>query len=345
VKPIFMSFALEDELKPSDRWDLNLGVRFESYRYDLTSTNNAEFNFWFNAAAQVNCYDPGTGQPLLTPLAPGQPVPPQPVQTSPLGNCNDPTQGGVPSPSGQQAVHPTGGTGPCVAAGVNPAFCGPLLYSANSPGSFQHNEFSPRIGGTYTMGPDDVLRFSAGKYTQPTETAFEQYLDQSGKRAAAFDFSQFWGLGFTTPAHDNPVQYSNNYDFSFEHHFRNTDLTMKISPFYRDTRNQLETVVLGPGFVGGVNVGHQHSYGVEVGIQKGDPTRDGVSGGLSYTYTKALVQYGSLPNGTNAIDNAGNAGGVSGELYRRADHHPEPVLWHEPTVVTRSQWLVSDVSE
>jgi len=306
VKPIFTSFALEDELKPTDRWDLNLGVRFERYQYDLANTNTPEFNFWFNAGAQVNCYDPGTGLPLTTPLAPGQPVPPSPVQTTPLGNCNDPAVGGAPSPSGQQAVHPTGGTGPCTAAGVNPAFCGDLLYSAASPSSFAHNEFSPRIGGTYTMGPDDVFRFSVGKYTQPTETAFEQYADQSGKRAAAFDFSQFWGLGFTTPGHDNPVQYSWNYDFSLEHHFRNTDVTMKVSPFYRDSRNQIETVVLGPGFVGGVNVGHQHSYGVEVGLQKGDPTRDGWSGGLSYTYTKAEVQYGSLPNGTNAIDNLNN---------------------------------------
>jgi hypothetical protein len=61
-------------------------------------------------------------------------------------------------------------------------------------------------------------------------------------------------------------------------------------------------VVLAPGFVSGTNTGHQHSYGVEVGIQKGDPTRDGWSGALSYTYTNALVQYGNLPSGTNSID-------------------------------------------
>ncbi len=294
VKPIFTSFALEDEFKPSDRWDLNLGLRFETYRYDLTNSNNAEFNYWFNAAAQVNCYDPATGQPMLTPLAPGQPVPPSPVQTDPLASCGM-------APSGQEGLHPTGGTGPCTATGG--VDCGALAYTANGPARFTHSLLSPRVGGTYTMDPDDVLRFSLGKYTQPTETAFEQYLDQSGKRAAAFDFSQFWGLGFNTPAHDNPVQYSNNYDFSIEHHFRNTDITMKVSPFYRDTHNQIETVVLGPGFVGGVNVGHQHSYGVEVGIQKGDPTRNGWSGGLSYTYTRAKVQYGNLPNGTNSIDN------------------------------------------
>ena len=297
VRPVFLSASLEDEFKPTDRWDLNLGVRFESYRYNLTDSNNPEFNFWFNQGAEVNCYDPGTGLPMMTPLAPGQPVPPNPVQTAPLGNCGT-------APSGQQGVHPTGGTTACTNAGAPAAYCGDLLYSAHSPSSFVHTEFSPRIGGTYTMSPDDVFRFSAGKYTQPTETAFEQYLDASGKRAASFDFTQFWGLGFHTPGHDNGVQYSWNYDFSLEHHFKNTDVTMKVSPFYRDTRNQLETVVLGPGFVGGVNVGHQKSYGVEVGIQKGDPTRDGWSGGLSYTYTKALVQYGSAVKGAeNAIDN------------------------------------------
>lgn len=290
VRPVFTSFALEDEFKPNDKLDLNLGVRLENYQYNLQNSNNPEFNFWFNAGAQVNCYDPGTGLPQLTPLAPGQPVPPNPVQTNPGQSCPI-------APSGQVGVHPTGGVGPDA---------GPLLYSANSPNAETRQMFSPRVGGTYTLSPDDVLRFSAGKYTQPTETAFEQYLDQSGKRAAAFDFTQFWGLGFHTPAHDNPVQYSNNFDFSWEHHFHNSDVTMKVSPFYRDTHNEIVTLVLGPGFVSGVNVGHQHSSGVELSVQKGDPSRDGLSGQLSYTYTKALVQYGNLPNGTNGIDYLNN---------------------------------------
>jgi hypothetical protein len=297
VRPIFLSGALEDEFKPNDKLDLNLGVRWESYRYDLTPANNAEFNYWFNATAQVVCYDPATGQPMFTPLAPGQPVPPNLHQTGPLAQCGM-------APSGQEGLHPVGNTSLC--NGVTTFDCGPLQYSANSPSEFTHVLVSPRIGGTYTMSPDDVLRFTVGKYTQPTETAFEQYLDQSGKRAANFDFSRFWGLGFHTPAHDNPVQYSDNYDFSWEHHFRNTDVTAKVSPFYRDTHNEVVTLVLGPGFVSGVNVGHQHSYGVEVQVQKGDPTRNGWSGMLSYTYTKALIQYGNLPNGTNGIDYLNN---------------------------------------
>jgi hypothetical protein len=184
--------------------------------------------------------------------------------------------------------------------------CGPLLYSAKSADRFDHSLLSPRIGATYTLNPDTVLRLTIGKYTQPTETAFEQYLDASGKRAALFDFAQFWGLGFTNPGHDNPVQYSNNFDFSFEHRFHNSDTSVKISPFYRDTHNEIVSVVLGPNFVSGVNVGHQKSYGLEFQLSKGDPSRDGLAGQISYTYTKAQIQYGNLPNGTNAIDYLNN---------------------------------------
>lgn len=297
VQPVFTSAALTDEFKPNDRLDLNLGVRMETYKYNLSNTNTPEYNFWFNAEAQILCYDPGTGQPLFTPLAPGQPTPPSPKSTAPLAKC------GV-APSGQEALHPVGNTALC--NGTTTFDCGPIAYSANSPSSFTHTLYSPRFGMTYTFSPDDVLRISAGRYTQPTETAFEQYIDQSGKRAANFDFSRFWGLGFTTPAHDNPVQSSNNFDFSWEHHFHNTDVTMKVSPFYRYTTHEIVTLVLGPGFVSGTNVGTQKSYGVEVALQKGDPTRDGLSGQLSYTYTKALLQYGNLPNGTNAIDYLNN---------------------------------------
>ena len=137
--------------------------------------------------------------------------------------------------------------------------CGPVAYYGNV-----RIEVSSQYGIAARWlhvyaSPDTVVRASAGKYTQPTETAFEQYVDQSGKRAASFDFAQFWVWVSTRPGHDNPVQYSNNYDFSLEHHLHNTDVTMKVSPFYRDTHNEIVSVVLGPGFVSGVNVGHQNS--------------------------------------------------------------------------------------
>ncbi len=301
VRPVFSTLSLEDELKPNDKLDLNLSVRYESYQYNLVNMDNAEGNFWFNAAAETVCYDPATGQPQTTPLAQGQPIPPNVIQTrTPFASCGT-------APSGQRGLHPIGpnlAATPLGAACVSAGNCSATqwYHVKGSATSFTKPQFSPRLGGTYTLSADDVLRFTLGKYTQPTETAFEQYNDQSKKRAAVQDFSRFWGLGFNTPSRDNPVQYTYNYDFSWEHRFHSSDFTMKLSPFYRDTYNELVTIPLGPGFVSGVNLGHQHSYGVEFQLQKGDPTRDGWSGALSYTYTKALIQYGNAPNGTNYID-------------------------------------------
>ncbi len=301
VQPRFSSIALQDQWQPTDRLNFNLGVRYENYSYVLGNTNSPEFSFWFKQAANAYCYDPGTGQPMLLELSPSTPPSAQGPVTAFNSlpgenpgmcysqNLANGTFTPLIAPSGKQALHPNG---------MN----GSLLYTNVGPGTLTHSLFSPRIAGTYTINADNVLRFSYGRYSQPTETAFEQYSNASGLGAAKFDFTHFWGLGFHTPAHDNPVQTSNNFDFSLEHHFKNTDTTLKLSPFYRYTTNQLVTVSLGGNFASGVNAGTQKSSGIELAIQKGDPSRNGLSGQLSYTYTDARLKFNSLANGTNAID-------------------------------------------
>ena len=52
----------------------------------------------------------------------------------------------------------------------------------------------------------------------------------------------------------------------------------------------------------GINAATQRTEGVELAVQKGDPTRNGLSGQLSYTYTNAKIKYSTLANGTNTID-------------------------------------------
>ena len=282
VTPKFTSASLEDEFRPNDKLNLNVGLRFERYQYDLVNSNDPMNNFWFNAAANVYCYDPATDQPILKPIGPNNPPPTSPVTTLPGAACPV-------GPSGQQGLHPNGQNGA-------------LLYTAVSAPSYAYNLVSPRVGGTYTLNPDTVLRFTVGRYTQPTIAAVEQYLDQAGRYAAQNDFTHFFGYGFTNPGHDNPVQTSNNFDFSFEKHLKGTDVTFKLSPFYRYTTHQSVTVTIGPNFNSSVNLGTQRSTGVEFQIQKGDPTRDGLSGAISYTYTNAKIRYENAPNGRNAID-------------------------------------------
>jgi len=300
IIPKFTTLALEDEFRPNDKLDLTVGVRAERYQYDLVNSNDAANNFWWKGAAQVYCYDPVTLLPVMgipsksNPGAQGTPIT-TPISGQTGGKCFSDSAGTVAilAPSGQQALHPNG-------VGGN------ILLTNVSPGSLAHTVFSPRLGGTYTLNPNTVLRFSAGKYTQPTPAAFEQYLNQYARSAVTSDFSHFFGFGFYNPSHDNPVQTSNNFDFSLEKRLNGTDITFKISPFYRDTTHQSVSVPLGPNFVSAVNLGHQFTKGVEFQIQKGDPTRDGLSGSISYTYTDAKIRYDNAPNGKNAIDTINN---------------------------------------
>ncbi len=291
VSPKFSTIALQDEWRPSDRWLVNAGVRFENYTYDLADMSAPEFAFWFNQARLSYCYDPGTGQPVLTPVSPttspaqaGPIVAPNTLAGQKTGLCYQAgTLSPLVAPSGQQAQHP-------------------LNFTNVGANTLSSSLWSPRIGGTFTADADTVFRFNYGRYTQPTAAAYEQYSNLSGAGAAKFDFQYFYGLGFNTPAHANQPQSSNNYDLSFEKHLKGTDWSFKLSPFYRYTTNQLVTVSLGGNFASAINAATQQSSGIEVAIQKGDPSRNGLSGQFSYTYTNARMKFYRLSNGSNTID-------------------------------------------
>jgi hypothetical protein len=300
VKPKFFDAALQDEFRPNDKLVLNVGARFERYQYDMADTSNPEFAFWFNAAANSYCYDPNTLQPVMQTLPPGVPpsaagpvVAPNSGAGESAGLCYNGDGTPMLNAAGNQYRHPNGQDGS-------------LLFTNVGAPTVAFNMWSPRIAGTYTLNRDTVLRFSAGRYTQPTETAFMQYSNLSGYGAAKFDYGHFFGLGFTTPVHANPVQVSNNIDFSLEKQLPGTDISFKLSPFYRYTTNQLVTVALGGNFASGINAGTQKTSGVELAVQKGDPNRNGLAGQFSYTYTNAKIKYSTLANGTNAIDALNN---------------------------------------
>ena len=92
-----------------------------------------------------------------------------------------------------------------------------------------------------------------------------------------------------------------NYDVSWEHRFKNTDVSFKLTPFLRQTQNQIQQFFLNPiqGFVSGLNVGSQRSEGVEFQAQKGDFSRDGISGLLSFAYTNSYIHYGPIAAGAS----------------------------------------------
>jgi len=309
VTPKFTSVALEDQIRPNDRLNVNLGIRWENYEYDLRNVVNPEFNFWYAAANNSYCVDPGTGLAMFSPVTPTTP----PGSLTPINGFVNPGTlllggGAVTAADAASQCYQSAGGGmvkprltPSGAIAVHPGFGGTPVLSNVNPPSYTHGRFSPRLSGTYSFNPDTVFRFSAGRFTQPTPAAFEQYTFGSGQLAPTQSFQKFYNLGFNTPGHDNPIQVSDNIDFSFERHFKGTDMSMKFTPFYRYSQNQSVLVPLGPNFVSAVNVGTQKTTGLELAFQKGDPGRDGLSAQLALTYVNALIKYNRVRDGSPSV--------------------------------------------
>jgi hypothetical protein len=163
-------------------------------------------------------------------------------------------------------------------------------------------EFQPRLGATYTIDPRTVLRASYGRYAQAPNSAFEQYNYLQPNDLSNILAFGAKGLGYTN-GHDVKPEVSNNYDFSYEHQFKG-DMAVKITPFLRKTQDQIQQFYLDQktSFVSGLNVGRQTSQGVELEVDKGDFSRNGLAGRLSFTYTDSYIQYTKTPNGANVVD-------------------------------------------
>jgi len=283
VTPNFTALALEDLWNPTDQLNIDIGLRDEIYEYNLANTANNGQNFWFLAGQREFCYNPQSLSPYFIPQPPASGRPPVPF----IGfNC--PVDQSVPAHP-VQTVHPDGKNGHL------------LLSNQYSP-TLADYAFTPRLGMTYTLNPDTVLRFSAGRYAQEPETYQVQYNAKDNN--LAYDlFQAFWQYGYTTPKHDPQVQYSDNYDASYERRFKGTDMSVKVSPFYRYATNQVYNISLPFGLTGGLNTGIERADGVELEFTKGDFSKNGLSFLLSYTYTNAAEKWANYPGTTiNPLD-------------------------------------------
>ncbi|MDQ6930245.1 MAG: carboxypeptidase regulatory-like domain-containing protein [Candidatus Eremiobacteraeota bacterium] len=173
-----------------------------------------------------------------------------------------------------------------------------------SGGTLSSTVVQPRFGMTYQASPYTVYRASFGVYARPENSSWVQY-NTVQQDLPSFLGSNFASYGFTSPRHNIRPDVSYNYDLSLERSIRGTDWSFKLSPFYRSTKDQLQNFFINPqnGLESGLNVGRQKSYGVELALRKGDFSRDGFSGQLSYTYTNSKIKYGNFSgSSTNIID-------------------------------------------
>ncbi len=277
VKPNFISTSIADQWRPSDRWNINASLRWDRFAYNMPNADTAQNPFYAQIVQNYTCFNPATQSTLVAPLAPGQPAPPAAILTS--GDC------ATALPNGLSAgyVHPNGKA----QNGINAP-----LWTLSYPSTYAPATWEPRLSGTYTLSPDTVLRFSAGRYAEPPLSAAVNYLYAGGSGVNLW--GGFMNLGFFSPFHPIAVQTSGQYDFSLEHRIHGTALSFKISPFYQQTSNWEQQQLIGQGFVTQVPVGKARNYGVETQVNVGDFNRDGLSGLLSFTWTQSQVQYQDL---------------------------------------------------
>jgi hypothetical protein len=276
VKPNFIGSSLTDTFKPNDKLVLNLGLRFDDFQYDgADTTASPARTLFFNSFNLNHCVNNGVVSTLsATPLS---------------------ASGGAGTPAQVTAA--------CQAAGL-----GVATNLQNTPSQIEtYPVFQPRAGATFTINSDTVLRASYGRYAQAPNTAYEQYnyLQQNSPAQLG---SAFYKYGFTTPGHQVTPEVSNNYDFSVEHHFKGSDVSFKLTPFYRYTQNQIQNFFLdqASGFVSGLNADRLTTRGIEFQLNKGDFARDGFAGQLSFTYTNAYAKYNSFGNGSTVFSGINN---------------------------------------
>jgi Carboxypeptidase regulatory-like domain len=268
VVPAFAGYSITDLWRPSDKLNVNVGVRVDNYSFVGPNTDTgAARDFWFNAFNQDTCFDTRT----LTLVD----------RSALLNPSNWSTNSQVPcSALGSQYVN---------------------AHLSNTPAAFDYNIVQPRIGATYTVNPDTVIRASWGKYNEQPSSAYEQY--NSLEQNLPDTLTQFYALGFTSPGHQVAPSISFNSDLSIEHHFKGTDMSFKLSPFLRQTQGEISNFYINyaTGLTSGLNAGYQTSRGFEFQFNKGDFARNGFSGQLSFAYTYATFKYGTLPNGTTLL--------------------------------------------
>ncbi len=269
VTPEFTAYSFTDQFRPSERWLFNFGVRWDNYKFVGSDvTHGAARQFWYNGYNKSTCVQTSTGVPF---------------------DVNDPV------------VVAAGGTG---AVGTCPAgFTQANLSNDIGRPVEQFMIFQPRLAFTYTLSPDTVLRGSVGKYAQPPNSAFEQYDMLQDNIPYGLLGPNFLQYGRTSPSFAINPPTSTNADLSLEHHFHNSDVSVKLTPFYRHTQNQIQNFYLNQatGFISGLNVGAQSSRGFELQIQKGDFSRNGFAVLTAFAYTYSTIKYGALSNGTTII--------------------------------------------
>ncbi len=137
--PNFYGWSLQDQFRPSDKWLIVPGIRLDTFGFAGGDQLVPPYGSGGNAAEVRQFWWNAFNN----------------------DNCQNTKTGAVfPNPSPGQL---------CPKGSIRT-----YLYNATNQ-NFAFNIWQPRLAGTYTSDSNNVIRFSAGRYTEAANTAFEQY--------------------------------------------------------------------------------------------------------------------------------------------------------------------------
>ena len=327
VTPLSWDGVISDTWRPSEKLNFDFGLRWDELGFQLMPLKITGPDGLAYLAEEVDgqCLDGFNYSPN------------DPRIVGPTGNqnCFDLLTGG--GANGQRV------TGNAITGKDLPG----AAAWANAGGTLAYFSLSPRFGLTWTAGARDVVRLSIGRYVQPPNSAYEQYRDnpQWGPGRTVRRLNQFYtGLNFYA-VHNVLPEDSTNYDLSFEHEF-NGGVSMKLTPYYRNTRNQVLNIPFNPqspSFVTGDNFGNSRIKGAEFLLSKNVTAENGIGGTLAATYTDTKIRFARAPGGTSFIDLV-NGTGLNGQCvgsgicgYNQAYHTNyallDPTAYYSPSFV------------
>ncbi|HZV80411.1 MAG TPA: TonB-dependent receptor [Candidatus Binatus sp.] len=278
VRPDFIAASVSDQWRPNDKTTISVGLRFQDYTYTIPNMVNGypARAFWFSAYNREFCFSPGQGPGLG------------------LQQRTD--------AAGDIGVDPaTGAPLACPATPGGATFGQPVNLQNFAGGKTTDVEWEPRIAFTQALSANTVIRGSYGRYSRPAPTSYTEF-NTVQQNLPAF-ISSFLPFGYNSPFHQIHADVANNYDLSLEQQIPHTDMSFKVTPFWRSTQNQIQYLSLNAqGVVDGLNVGQQTSKGVEFTFNKGNFAANGFALLLTATYTNSTIRYNDFSNGRNVID-------------------------------------------
>ena len=289
--PRFLTVALQDEFRPSDRWDINCGVRFESYGYALGNYASPEQAFWFNEVNPTACVDPSG------------------LQQVPATDFGGARAGNVPHELPDVLHDGAGRHVRSRSAHRSHALpSGPKRRAANHAGrqrnDHEYDVLAARrlyVYGNSELGDPVLVRpLHAADGRPPTS--------KCSRTSTVIRWRTICTTRRTTTT-ASPRSFTTTRSSSRTTGTRRSSSvsTARIGATRSrrssaGRRNQSVNVSLPGGLSGAFNSGTQKTEGVELAVTKGDPSRNGLSGQFSYTYTYSVLKY-ALINGSNIVSN------------------------------------------